>query len=384
MEGWKNCKLADLGDIVGGATPSTKEESFYGGDFAWITPRDLSSFHGRYIRHGERNITKEGLRNCSAQLMPTHSVLFTSRAPIGYVAIAANEVCTNQGFKSIIPNADTDYLFMYYLLLHNRKRIEKFGSGTTFKEISGSVMKEINVSVPIDIEEQRKIARILGSIDDKIEINTTINHHLEQMAQAIFKSWFVGFEQGILCTLGELLTLRDERDADPSLRIYSIGNEGIYPRDIKYHKNLSSPTTANKICYRYDIVFGMGSKGIITWGLVDVERCSVSPDYKVYSVINPESAVYLHFYLQYFRSSFSQILKPGSRMGQRIDPIKLSQISVHYPESQNLKRFYEFWLTYTEKYKNLREESAHLSKIRDYLLPRLMSGELSVADVDGK
>lgn len=178
MSNCKNCTLADLGEIVGGATPSTKHESYYGSDIAWITPKDLSTFHGRFIRRGERNITRDGLNSCSARLMPPHSVLFTSRAPIGYVAIADNEVCTNQGFKSIVPNADTDYLFLYYLLVHNRDRIENMGSGTTFKEVSGSVMKGITVSVPTDIEEQRAIARILGTLDDKIENNTAINHHL--------------------------------------------------------------------------------------------------------------------------------------------------------------------------------------------------------------
>lgn len=178
MSNWKDCVLADLGEIVGGATPSTKNESYYGGDIAWITPKDLSTFQGRFIRRGERNITSDGFNSCSTRLMPPHSILFTSRAPIGYVAIAENEVCTNQGFKSIVPNADTDYLFLYYLLVHNRNRIENMGSGTTFKEVSGSVMKGITVSVPTDIEEQKAIARALGSLDDKIENNTAINNHL--------------------------------------------------------------------------------------------------------------------------------------------------------------------------------------------------------------
>ena len=178
MDSWKDCVLADLGEIVGGATPSTKNRSYYGGDVAWITPKDLSTVQGRFISCGERNITRDGLNSCSARLMPAHSILFTSRAPIGYVAIAKNEICTNQGFKSIVPNADTDYLFLYYLLLHNRNRIENMGNGTTFKEVSGSVMKSITVSVPSDIEEQRAIARTLGSLDDKIENNSKINHHL--------------------------------------------------------------------------------------------------------------------------------------------------------------------------------------------------------------
>lgn len=178
MRGWKRCTLTDLGEIIGGATPSTKNENYYGGNIAWITPKDLSTFQGRYISHGERNITEDGLSSCSARLMPPHSVLFTSRAPIGYVAVAENEVCTNQGFKSIVPNADTDYLFLYYLLVHNRDRIENMGSGTTFKEVSGSVMKQIEVSVPTDKEEQRAIAQTLGILDDRIENNTKINHHL--------------------------------------------------------------------------------------------------------------------------------------------------------------------------------------------------------------
>ena len=178
MSDWKQCTLADLGEIVGGATPSTKNESYYGGDIAWITPKDLSTFYGRFISRGERNISAEGLKNSSARIMPVHSVLFTSRAPIGYVAIAENDVCTNQGFKSIVPNAETDYLFLYYLLVHNRDRIENMGSGTTFKEVSGAVMKRIEVFVPSDKSEQQRIAETLGALDDKIENNTKINHNL--------------------------------------------------------------------------------------------------------------------------------------------------------------------------------------------------------------
>jgi type I restriction enzyme S subunit len=179
MSDWKRCTLEDLGEIVGGATPSTKNESYYGGNIAWITPKDLSTFQGRFISHGERNITAEGLKNSSARLMPPHSVLFTSRATIGYVAIAENEVCTNQGFKSIVPNSSTDYLFLYYLLVHNCDRIENMGSGTTFKEISGSVMKQIEVFVPSDKAEQQAIAKTLGLLDAKIENNTKINHHFQ-------------------------------------------------------------------------------------------------------------------------------------------------------------------------------------------------------------
>ena len=179
MGKWKECTIGDIGTVVGGATPSTKKiENYENGTIAWITPKDLSNFSGRYISHGERIITETGLKSCSSQLMPKNSVLFTSRAPIGYVAIAENEVCTNQGFKSVVPNENTDFLFLYYLLKYNKDNIENMGSGTTFKEVSGKTMREIIVKVPETIEEQHKIAEILGTIDDKIEVNEKINKNL--------------------------------------------------------------------------------------------------------------------------------------------------------------------------------------------------------------
>lgn len=183
MKEWKECTIADLGEVVGGATPSTrKPENYENGDIAWITPKDLSTFNGRFIFRGERNITEIGLNSCSTRLLPPNTVLFSSRAPIGYVAIAAKEMCTNQGFKSVIPNADTDYMFLYYLLKYNRDSIENMGSGTTFKEVSGNTMKSIKVRVPVDKEEQQRIGAILSAIDDRIEQNIAINENLRLQA----------------------------------------------------------------------------------------------------------------------------------------------------------------------------------------------------------
>ena len=178
MAEWIECTLNDLGEIIGGATPSTQREDYYGGDIPWITPKDLSSLQGRYISRGERNITKNGLASCSAQLMPPKTVLFTSRAPIGYVAIAEQTVCTNQGFKSIVPNAKVNPLFLYYLLVYNKETIEAMGSGTTFKEVSGKAMRTVKVRIPSDMQSQIKIASLLDSIDSKIEANAKLNDNL--------------------------------------------------------------------------------------------------------------------------------------------------------------------------------------------------------------
>lgn len=179
MTEWKTCTISDIGTVIGGATPSTKKSNNYeNGTIAWITPKDLSSFSGRYIKNGERNITEVGLKSCSTQLMPKDTVLFSSRAPIGYVAIAAGEVCTNQGFKSVIPNENTDPLFLYYLLKYNKNKIENLGSGTTFKEVSGNTMKNVEITIPTRKEDQKAISSILGALDDKIEENEMINNNL--------------------------------------------------------------------------------------------------------------------------------------------------------------------------------------------------------------
>ncbi len=194
MAEWVERKISDIGTVVGGATPSTKKpENYENGKIAWITPRNLSTFSGRYIERGERNITEIGLKSCSTQLLPKNTVLFSSRAPIGYVAIAANEVCTNQGFKSVVPNENTDPLFLYYLLKYNKDKIEGMGSGTTFKEVSGNTMKNIVVSVPIDKKVQERISSMLGSIDDKIEENERINNNLSEQIKTICTAWLSNY-----------------------------------------------------------------------------------------------------------------------------------------------------------------------------------------------
>jgi type I restriction enzyme S subunit len=147
-EGWRVGRLDELGDIVGGATPSKAEDSYYTSKgIAWLTPKDLSNKLSKFTSRGEIDLTQEGYNSCSAKLMPKGSVLFSSRAPIGYLTIAKNDICTNQGFKSVVPKyAGTAYI--YYLLKTNTKRIESMSSGTTFKEASGSLMRSLAVIIP--------------------------------------------------------------------------------------------------------------------------------------------------------------------------------------------------------------------------------------------
>ena len=141
--------IADLGEVVGGATPSTNNPAYFCDDgIAWISPKDLTGTGLKFIFRGEQCITESAYNSCSTKLMPAGTVLFTSRAPVGTVAIAMNDICTNQGFKSVIPKKEIGTAFVYYFLKENKQLIESHASGTTFMEVSGNVLKSIPAIVP--------------------------------------------------------------------------------------------------------------------------------------------------------------------------------------------------------------------------------------------
>lgn len=190
---WRKYKVEDFAKIVGGGTPSTKQDTYWEGDIPWLTPKDLSREYSRYISRGERNISRVGLDSSSAHILPPKTVLLTSRAPVGYVAIAKNAIATNQGFRNLVIRDGFDAEFVYYLLSNNTDYLKQYASGSTFQELSGSTLKSLEFLMP-PYYEQRAVAHILGSLDDKIELNRRMNKTLETMASTIFKSWFVDFD----------------------------------------------------------------------------------------------------------------------------------------------------------------------------------------------
>lgn len=149
-KGWTVGKIGQLGSIVSGGTPTTTCADYYcDNGFAWITPNDLSGNGEKmFVSHGERDVTQAGIDSSSAVLMPKHSVLLSTRAPIGYLAISDNEVCTNQGFKSIIPDAGYHEYYIYYLLKRNIPAISRQGVGTTFKEVSKETLSDFKLPLP--------------------------------------------------------------------------------------------------------------------------------------------------------------------------------------------------------------------------------------------
>lgn len=398
---WKEVTLGEIGTIVGGATPSTKNTSFYDGNIPWLTPKDLSVNSNKYILRGERNITEAGFKSCSCKMLPKGSVLFSSRAPIGYVAITANDMCTNQGFKSVIPNEETDSEFLYYLLKYNKDNIASQGSGTTFAEVSGKTMKEIEVMVPKETDDQRRIASILSSLDRKIELNNKINADLEEMAQAIFKNWFVDFEPfkdgkfvdselGMIpegWKVGRLTEIasymnglamqkfppENNEDSLPVLKIKELGQGFCGPDSDRCSCNIKDEC---KI-HNGDVIFSWsGTLLVDVWCGGD---CGLNQH--LFKVTSKEYPKWFYYYwTKHHLQEFIHIAKDKAVTMGHIKRGHLEEAMVAILDNDSMEKAHELFEPILSKMISLRLENSRLSLLRDTLLPRLMSGELEVTE----
>ena len=383
MSEWKEVRLGDVGKIVGGATPSTRNPQNYGGVIPWITPKDLSINKERFIEFGERNISELGLNSCSAKMLPKGSILFSSRAPIGYVAIAHTSLCTNQGFKSFVPDTDKmDSMFSYYLLKHNSENIANLGSGTTFMEVSGKVMSDFIVNIP-DLLTQQEIAGILSSLDAKIETNNKLNEKLEEMAQAIFKSWFVDFEpfkdkpfheteigyipqifeSGVL---GDLCTFKRGKGLLSKDAIF--GNVPVIAGGMKpacYHNiaNTKAPVVT---------VSGSGANA----GYTQIHNVDVWASDCSFIDSNCENLYYVYCFLsrrpKLLRHSQTGAAQP------HVKPADIHRFQVVIPTKDVINEFQQIVKPLFDRIGMNKKENDRLASLRDTLLPRLISGELIV------
>ena len=411
---WDVKMIQEIGEVVSGGTPKTKEDSYWDGNISWITPKDLSSFTERYIEVGERSITELGLKNSSAKLLPKGTVLFSSRAPIGYLAIARKELCTNQGFKNIV--CDKKYSsneFLFYMLKAKKNKIESIAGGSTFKEVSGKVVKEFKIPIP-PLNEQKAIAHILSTLDDKIEVNNQINKTLENMAQAIFKQWFVDFEfpnedgepykpsggemveteLGMIPKGWEVGTLNDIGEiiggGTPSKsKIHYFAENGIpwiTPKDLSNNKNkfidkgaldISEEGLKNssaKLMPEGSVLFS--SRAPI--GYIAIAKNQLTTNQGFRSIV-PKELYGPEFVYQLLVSNLEKIESRASGSTfKEISGGELKKIEVVLPDAKVINDFNHI-VTNMSKLIAINEDSnKELINIRDSLLPKLMSGEIRV------
>lgn len=177
---WLLTQIGYLGYVIGGGTPRTDVSEYWGMDYSWITPKDMKNFDDKFIDRGERSITKLGLLNSSAQIIPKGAILCSSRAPIGYLGISKNELTTNQGFKTLVPLGGINPEYIYYYLMARIDDLKKSGDGTTFSEISGSDLSKFHIVIP-PIEEQKRIVDKIEFLFEKLDNINLIEEELNEL-----------------------------------------------------------------------------------------------------------------------------------------------------------------------------------------------------------
>ena len=225
----KNWILIPLGDccqIISGSTPKRNKPEYWGGDIPWVTPKDLGKLKTPVLKDAPEKITEAGYKSCSTTLLPQGSILFSSRAPIGYVAIAGRPMCTNQGFKSLVPNEYVHSPYLYWCMRKYASDIEALGSGTTFKEVSKGIVERFIIPLP-PLEEQRRIAAILDKADGVRRKRKEAIRLTEELLKSTFLEMF-GYSSDESVSIGELLD-------KGVLLLHKDGNHGSnYPRTSEF------------------------------------------------------------------------------------------------------------------------------------------------------
>ena len=331
-------------------------------------------------------------------MLPRNSILFTSRAPIGYIAIASNELCTNQGFKSIIPNNKINYLFLYYLLKYNKDYIASFGSGTTFKEVSGTVMKNIEVSIPDTIEEQRKIANILYTIDQKIELNNQINDNLHKLIKNIYSDTFINNKNthwekerlGNYLTVERGLSYKGKYLAESGTPMINLGNvmpDGVFRLEKnKYYTgeykekvtaNVGDIVVANTDMTQNREVIGTPviipslyeGKVIFSHHIYGLKNLKLPKMYVFYSLLTDEW----------------NGIAGGSATGTTVLALPKDAIEeylIYIPDNATLDKFETLAENIQKKREQILLENIKLEQLRDTLLPKLMNGEIDLDKIE--
>ena len=400
MSRWNIQELGKVSSIHNGSTPSTSVEEFWNGNIIWITPKDLSEQNRKYIEKGERFITKKGLSKVKSKLLPKGTLLLSSRAPIGLLSIAKNELVTNQGFKNIIVDENQiSNEFLYYYLKLKVKELNNLGTGTTFKELSKSSLEKFKVKLP-DLPTQQKIASVLSALDDKIELNNRINAELEAMAKTLYDYWFVQFDFPIVTSSGVEKPYK------------SSGGKMVYNETLKREipegwevKTVGNILDKNKATNKINAkeYLNMGKIPVIDQstnficGFTNDESSLITTKEKPAIVFGDHTRILKLINFDFARGAdgtqilFSKIENmPQFLLYYSLLKIDLSNYGYarHFkflkeqnlliPKKEIAKEFNDLVKSYYVKIYNNLKQNQELSALRDWLLPMLMNGQVKV------
>jgi len=404
MEEWKEYNIGNLcSKVCSGGTPSSRHSEYYDGNIPWLNTKEIN-FNRIYST--EKCITEEGLNNSSAKWIEENSVIVAMYgATAGKAAIAKIPLTTNQACCNLTINSSlADYNFVYYHLCNKFTELASLANGGAQQNLNAQIIKEFPIPLP-SLNEQRKIASILKSLDDKIEVNRRINDNLEQQAQSLFKSWFVDFEPfkngefveselGMipkgwrvkdLADIAEIskVSINPQKQPNTVFKHYSIPS---YDDGMKPEIQLGEEIKSNKFVIKNKMTLFSKLNPRIkrVWFVDNLEDDSIcSTEFVPYYAKEKSMSLYLYSLInsQGFYDFVMSMVNGATGSHQRFHP----EESLNYKIAYNDEGVCKYCRTITPILQLMldnRKESRRLATLRDTLLPKLMSGELKVNEVE--
>lgn len=396
---WKEVRLGDVCTrVCSGGTPKSTNLSYYGGEIPWLNTKEID-FNRIYST--EKTITDSGLNNSSAKwIVPNTVTVAMYGATAGKSCIVKVPMTTNQACCNLTINDEVaDYEFVYYSLKNDYTTLASLANGGAQQNLNAQIIKDYVLKMP-SLADQRRIASILSSLDRKIELNDKINADLEEMAQAIFKNWFVDFEPfkdgkfvdselGMIPegwkvgTLGDITKNKSAKVKERNdVKVLSPVTTGELVLSEEYFTKqvFSSSIAKYKVVNKGDFAYNPARVNIGSLGRneFDFDGC-VSPVYVVFSVLDGyENYFDLFRKTDFFKDSVASLAIGGVRQSLSYDD--LSSIEVIIPSENAVEEFNNLYNQMKKTIKANKLENSRLSTLRDTLLPRLMSGELEVPE----
>ena len=366
---WNKYTINDLATVVGGGTPDTTVKSYWGGDIQWFTPSEIGK--NKYVDFSKRTITRDGLDNSSAKLLPLHTILLSSRATVGECSIASNECTTNQGFQSLIAK-QCNIDFLYYLIQTKKKDLIRNACGSTFLEISANEIRKIKVAVPVQ-NEQEQIAKLLSLIDERIATQNKIIEDLKKLKSAIIEKLYSKI-QGKEYSYGQLFEVINERNKqmEYSNILAASQEKGMVNRndlnlDIQFER---SNIDIYKIVRKGDYVIHLRSfqGGFAFSNMTGV--CSPA-----YTILRPSTLLeygYLSYYFKSYRFIKSLIIVTyGIRDGRSISVEEWLNLKISIPSKEHQLHILKVLRSFDLKIENEEAYASCLSNQKQYLLRQM-------------
>ncbi len=419
--GWRWMPLSSVARLESGHTPSRRVPEYWNGDIPWIGIRDATENHGRTISTTHQTVTQAGIDNSSARVLPAGTVCLSRTASVGYVVVMGRPMATSQDFVNWICSDAIDNNFLKYVLLSENESMLRFASGTTHQTIYYPEVKAFHVCLP-EIAEQRAIVSVLSSLDDKIELNRRMNETLEEMAQALFKSWFVDFEpvraraerrapEGVdaetaslfpdsfeISELGEVPkgwqagrigdNLQTVLGGTPSRSNSSYWTNGTVPwinsgkvnefritAPTEYITEEAMANSAAKLLPKRTTVLAITGATLGQVSLLEIAACA---NQSVIGILQSEHipSEFIYFWVKHRIGDLVSAQTGGAQ--QHVNKNDVNNLKILYPDVEILNAYKRIVSPLFDAILVNYFESETLTAIRDALLPKLMSGEIRV------